>query len=55
VLYFDDLARAEQAASRLAALGHPRVAADNPYWIDNGAVTVADPDGWRTVLMPAIR
>jgi ribosomal protein S18 acetylase RimI-like enzyme len=52
VLYFDDLARAEQAASRLAALGHPRVEAENPYWTDNGAITVEDPDDWRIVLMP---
>ncbi len=52
VLYFDDPARAEQAATRLAALGHPRVEAENPYWTENGAVTVEDPDHWRVVLMP---
>jgi ribosomal protein S18 acetylase RimI-like enzyme len=52
VLYFDDLSQVERAAARLAALGHPRVEAENPYWTDNGAVTVEDPDCWRIVLMP---
>jgi hypothetical protein len=52
VLYFDDLAQAEQAAARLAAAGHLPVEAENPYWTENGAVTVEDPDGWRVVLMP---
>jgi hypothetical protein len=28
------------------------VQADNPYWTENGAVTVEDPDHWRVVLMP---
>jgi catechol 2,3-dioxygenase-like lactoylglutathione lyase family enzyme len=52
VLYFDDPAQAERAAARLAALGHPRVEAENPYWTDSGAITVEDPDHWRVVLMP---
>jgi hypothetical protein len=52
VLYLDGLPQAEQAASRLAALGYPRVDAENPYWTDNGAITVEDPDHWRVVLMP---
>ena len=52
VLYFDDLAQVELVASRLAALGHLPVEAENPYWTENGAVTVEDPDGWRVVLMP---
>jgi ribosomal protein S18 acetylase RimI-like enzyme len=52
VLYLDNLAQAEQVAGRLAALGHPRVEAENPYWTDNGAITVEDPDHWRIVLMP---
>ena len=38
--------------SPAAALGHPRVEAENPYWTENGAVTVEDPDHWRVVLMP---
>jgi catechol 2,3-dioxygenase-like lactoylglutathione lyase family enzyme len=52
VLYFDDLASVEQVAARLAALGHLPVEAENPYWTENGAVTVEDPDRWRVVLMP---
>jgi len=52
VLYFDDLISMEQLAARLATLGHPPVEAENPYWAENGAVTVEDPDHWRVVLMP---
>lgn len=52
VLYFSDVAQMEQVATRLAALGHSRVEAENPYWTDNGAITVEDPDQWRIVLMP---
>jgi ribosomal protein S18 acetylase RimI-like enzyme len=52
VLYFDDLIKMEQLATRLAALGHPPMEAENPYWTENGAVTVEDPDNWRVVLMP---
>lgn len=52
VLYFDDRAQMEQVATRLATLGHLPVEAENPYWTENGAVTVEDPDHWRIVLMP---
>jgi len=52
VLYFNDLVEMEWVASRLAALGHLPVEAENPYWTENGAVTVEDPDHWRVVLMP---
>jgi hypothetical protein len=52
VLYFDDRAQVGQVATRLAALGRLPVEAENPYWNENGAVTVEDPDGWRVVLMP---
>jgi hypothetical protein len=52
VLYFDDRAQLQEVATRLAALGHLPVAAENPYWTNNGAVTVEDPDHWRVVLMP---
>jgi len=52
VLYFDDLTQVEHVATRLAALGHLPVAAENPYWTEHGAVTVEDPDHWRVVLMP---
>jgi catechol 2,3-dioxygenase-like lactoylglutathione lyase family enzyme len=53
VLYFDGRPEAEATAARLAALGHPAVPPENPYWTDNGGITVEDPDGWRVVLMPA--
>lgn len=52
VLYFDDLTQMEQVATWLAALGHLPVEAENPYWAENGTVTVEDPDHWRVVLMP---
>ena len=42
----------EQVATRLATLRHLPVAAENPYWTNNGAATVEDPDHWRVVLMP---
>ncbi len=52
VLYFGDLSQVGHIGRRLAALGHLPVEAENPYWTENGAVTVEDPDGWRVVLMP---
>ena len=52
VLYFDDLTHVQHASARLAALGHQPVDAENPYWAENGAVTVEDPDRWRVVFMP---
>jgi catechol 2,3-dioxygenase-like lactoylglutathione lyase family enzyme len=52
VLYFDDPAQIEQVATRLVALGHRPVEAENPYWTENGAITLEDPDHWRVVLMP---
>ena len=54
VLYFDDLTHIEPAAARLATLGHQPVEAENPYWTENGAITVEDPDHWRVVLMPQL-
>ena len=42
----------EQVATRLATLRHLPVATENPYWTNNGAATVEDPDHWRVVLMP---
>ena len=52
VLYFDDLIKIEQLVTRLATIGHSPVEAQNPYWTENGAVTIEDPDHWRVVLMP---
>ena len=52
VLYFGSAAEAGAVAARLAAIGHDPVTAENPYWAENGAITVEDPDGWRVVLVP---
>ena len=49
VLYLESKREAELVAARLAALGHPEVEPENPYW-DGRSITVADPDGWRVVL-----
>jgi len=49
VLYLDAREAAVAVAARLAAMGHPEVEPDNPYW-DGRSITVADPDGWRVVL-----
>lgn len=50
VLYIPDPAAIAMIAARLAAMGYPAVPPENPYWQERG-VTVADPDGWRVVLM----
>lgn len=52
VLYIPDPEATKVITDRLLALGYPEVAPENPYWKEKGAVTVADPDGWRLVLMP---
>jgi catechol 2,3-dioxygenase-like lactoylglutathione lyase family enzyme len=52
VLYLADQAAVDATAARLESLGHPRVEAENPWWSEHGAVTIADPDGWRIVLVP---
>jgi catechol 2,3-dioxygenase-like lactoylglutathione lyase family enzyme len=52
VLYIPDRAVIQRIVDRLGELGHEPVDAENPYWAANGAVTIADPDGWRVVLMP---
>lgn len=50
VLYLADRRVRDLAVARLAAMGHAPEAPRNPYWARDG-VTVADPDGWRVVLM----
>ncbi|AKD02200.1 VOC family protein [Pontibacter korlensis] len=52
VLYIQDKQRISQVVQRLAQMGFPKVEPENPYWKAKAAVTVADPDGWRLVLMP---
>ena len=53
VLYVPDAHAVDAMAARLGDLGHPRVEAENPYWEQQGAVTIEDPDGWRIVLVPS--
>jgi catechol 2,3-dioxygenase-like lactoylglutathione lyase family enzyme len=55
VLYLDDPAAVEATAARLETMGYPPVESENPYWPQVGAVTIADPDGWRVVLVPPDR
>ena len=50
VFYIADGAAIARLVERLAAMGYPAVAPENPYWQAQG-VTIADPDGWRIVLM----
>ncbi len=53
VLYLGSAGSVAEVVTRLASYGHQPVAAENPYWARVGAVTVADPDGWRVVLVPS--
>jgi catechol 2,3-dioxygenase-like lactoylglutathione lyase family enzyme len=52
VFYLPAIDEFTAAASRLRGLGYEPVAPENPYWREQGAVTFADPDGWRVVLVP---
>ncbi|MFN8373015.1 MAG: VOC family protein [Anaerolineae bacterium] len=50
VLYIPNQADIDAIAARLAALGYLPVPPENPYW-EGRSLTIADPDGWRVVLM----
>ncbi|MBD8034054.1 MULTISPECIES: VOC family protein [Solibacillus] len=50
VFYMPDSEQIQAVQSRLAKMGYPKVPPENPYWEEKG-VTIADPDGWRIVLM----
>ena len=50
VFYMPDATQIRAIRSRLAAMGYPEVPPTNKYWEEKG-VTIADPDGWRIVLM----
>jgi catechol 2,3-dioxygenase-like lactoylglutathione lyase family enzyme len=52
VLYFETPAAQRVVVDRMARSGFPAVRPENPYWSDNGGVTIEDPDRWRVVLMP---
>jgi catechol 2,3-dioxygenase-like lactoylglutathione lyase family enzyme len=51
VLYLSERTAMERLVDRLHALGYPSVLPENPYWSAERSVTIADPDGWRVVLM----
>src|SRR5690606_23865082 len=52
LLDFNSTSRAAsvKVAERLHKMGYPEVEPENVYWKELG-VTIADPDGWRIVLM----
>ena len=52
VFYFADAEQMSTVVGRLSAAGHAAVPLANPWWGEHGAITFADPDGWRIVLMP---
>jgi hypothetical protein len=50
VLYIADKRAIEQIKVRLSSLGYYPVTPENPFWQEK-SVTIADPDGWRVVLV----
>ena len=52
VLYVGTESALAPIVARFAAHGTHPVESENPYWTTVGAVTFADPDGWRVVLVP---
>ena len=50
VFYMPDIQQIQTVQKRLAEMGYPEVPPENKYWEEKG-VTIADPDGWRIVLM----
>ncbi len=53
VFYFDDVAKRDAIAARIAGMGYHEVEPENPYWKER-AITIEDPDGWRVVLCKEI-
>ena len=52
VFYFATEDQMFDVVDRLGDSGHEPVELANPWWHENGAITFADPDNWRIVLMP---
>ena len=50
VFYITSKDEIVKVAERLHKMGYPEVEPENEYWKELG-VTIADPDGWRIVLM----
>lgn len=51
VLYLSERTAMERLVEWLSAMGYPPVPPENPYWSTERSATIADPDGWRVVLM----
>ena len=50
VFYIPNVETIHTITERLASMSYAEVEPENPYWQEKG-VTIADPDGWRIVLM----
>jgi hypothetical protein len=50
VFYMPNVTQIQAAQVRLEKLGYFDVPPENKYWEEKG-ITIADPDGWRIVLM----
>ncbi|MES2380818.1 MAG: VOC family protein [Bacteroidota bacterium] len=50
VLYFNTSTDRDLYVDRLTQMDYPIVEPENSYWLANG-ITIADPDGWRVVLV----
>ncbi|PFD46225.1 hypothetical protein CN285_04475 [Bacillus cereus] len=50
VFYMREYNEIEKVSMRLHVMGYDEVEPENPYWKEKG-ITIADPDGWRIVLM----
>ncbi|GGJ77536.1 VOC family protein [Virgibacillus salexigens] len=50
VFYIPEKNEIEKIADRLSRMGYEEVEPENKYWKEKGK-TIADPDGWRIVLM----
>lgn len=50
VFYIPNDESIQRIARRLETMGYPEVEPENLYWQEKG-ITIADPDGWRIVLM----
>jgi hypothetical protein len=53
VLYFETVQAQQRVVDRMAEFGFGAVEPENPYWSENGGITMEDPDAWRVVLMPS--
>ena len=50
VFYIPDQTAINKLVQKLNDMGYPSVEPENPWWLDI-STTIADPDGWRIVLV----